>query len=80
MNHERSNGSQKPGGLWAHRVGSHHPDRLRVTLEWRDEAIERWGRGSRALTVGLLLGSTVGPRDLRAPAYFENILNRKSVV
>ena len=46
----------------------------RMTLEWRDEAIERWGRGSRALTVGLLLGSTVGPRDLRAPAYFENIL------
>jgi serine/threonine-protein kinase HipA len=46
----------------------------RMTLEWRDEGIERWGRGSRALSVGLPLGSPVGPRDLRALDYFENIL------
>ena len=38
----------------------------RMTLEWRDEGIERWGRGSRALSVGLPLGSPVGPRDMRA--------------
>jgi serine/threonine-protein kinase HipA len=43
----------------------------RMALEWRDEAIERWGR---ALSVGLPLGSPVGPRDLRALDYFENIL------
>ena len=46
----------------------------RMTLEWRDEGLERWGRGSRALSVGLPLGSPVGPRDLRALDYFENIL------
>jgi serine/threonine-protein kinase HipA len=46
----------------------------RMTLEWRDEGIARWGRGSRALSVGLPLGAPVGPRDLRALDYFENIL------
>lgn len=52
-------------------VGSrvpHHP------LEWQGEGIERWGRGSRALSVGLPLGSPIGPRDMRALDYFENIL------
>ncbi len=43
-------------------------------LEWRSEGIERWGRGSRALSVGLPLGSPVGPRDMRPLDYFENIL------
>ena len=46
----------------------------RMATEWRDEGLERWGRGSRALSVGLPLGSQVGPRDLRALDYFENIL------
>ena len=46
----------------------------RIALEWRDEGIERWGRGSRALSVGLPIGSPVGPRDTRALDYFENIL------
>ena len=46
----------------------------RMTLQWRDEGLERWGRGNRALSVGLPLGSPVGPRDLRALDYFENIL------
>jgi serine/threonine-protein kinase HipA len=46
----------------------------RITLEWRSEGIERWGRGSRVLSVGLPLGSPVGPRDMRALDYFENIL------
>jgi serine/threonine-protein kinase HipA len=46
----------------------------RITLAWRSEGIERWGRGSRALSVGLPLGSPTGPRDMRALDYFENIL------
>jgi serine/threonine-protein kinase HipA len=45
-----------------------------MSLEWRVEGIERWGRGSRALSVGLPLGSPVGSRDMRALDYFENIL------
>jgi serine/threonine-protein kinase HipA len=49
------------------------PD-YRIALEWRGEGIERWGRGNRALSVGLPLGSPVGPRDMRALDYFENIL------
>jgi serine/threonine-protein kinase HipA len=49
------------------------PD-YRVTLRWRDEGIERWGRGSTVLSVGLDLGSPVGPRDLRGLDFFENIL------
>ncbi len=46
----------------------------RIALEWRNEGIERWGRGSRALSVGLPLGSPVARRDVRALDYFENIL------
>jgi serine/threonine-protein kinase HipA len=48
--------------------------RYRIAIEWRNEGIERWGRGSRALSVGLPLGSPLGPGDVRALDYFENIL------
>jgi serine/threonine-protein kinase HipA len=49
------------------------PD-FRIHLEWRPEGIERWGNGSPALSVGLRIGSPVGPRDLRGLDFFENIL------
>jgi serine/threonine-protein kinase HipA len=46
----------------------------RITLRWRDEGVERWGRGSSVLSVGLPLGSVTGPRDMRGMDFFENIL------
>ena len=46
----------------------------RVALEWRAEALERWGGGSRVLSVGLPLGLAMGPRDNRGLDFFENIL------
>ncbi|MGH3164266.1 MAG: HipA domain-containing protein [Trebonia sp.] len=46
----------------------------RITLRWRDEGIERWGRGSSVLSVALQLGSPAGPRDTRALDFFENVL------
>lgn len=48
--------------------------RYRIAIEWREEGLQRWGRGSRALSVGLPLGSPLGPGDVRALDYFENIL------
>lgn len=47
---------------------------FRITLQWRDEGIDRWGRGSTTLSVGLPLGSMTGPRDMRGLDFFENIL------
>ncbi len=47
---------------------------FRIRLEWRDEAIERWGLGSAALSVGLPIGASTGPQDLRGLDFFENIL------
>ena len=47
---------------------------FRIHLEWRPEGIERWGNGSPALSVGLRIGSPIGPRDLRGLDFFENIL------
>jgi hypothetical protein len=49
------------------------PD-FRIELEWRAEGIERWGLGSRVLSVGLAIGSPIGPRDLRGLDFFENML------
>lgn len=46
----------------------------RITLEWRAEALERWGGGSRVLSVGLPLGLAMGRRDNRGLDFFENIL------
>jgi len=47
---------------------------FRIRLEWRPEGIERWGRGSPALSVGLPIGAPAGPRDLRGLDFFENML------
>ena len=44
---------------------------FRLHLEWRPEGIERWGNGSPALSVGLRIGSPVGPRDMRGLDFFE---------
>lgn len=49
------------------------PD-YRITVAWHDAGIERWGRGSLILSVGLPLGSPTGPRDLRGLDFFENLL------
>jgi serine/threonine-protein kinase HipA len=46
----------------------------RIVLEWRAEALERWGAGSRVLSVGLPLGLAMGSRDNRGLDFFENIL------
>jgi serine/threonine-protein kinase HipA len=46
----------------------------RITLEWHDDGIARWGLGSPVLSVGLPLGSPTGPRDARGLDFFENIL------
>jgi len=47
---------------------------FRISLEWRPEAVDRWGAGSTALSVGLPIGAVTGPRDLRGLDFFENIL------
>ena len=47
---------------------------FRVRMEWHADGIERWGLGSPALSVGLPVGSPVGPRDLRGLDFFENML------
>src|ERR1700733_8841021 len=47
---------------------------FRLHLEWHPEGVERWGNGSPALSVGLRIGSPVGPRDMRGLDFFENVL------
>jgi serine/threonine-protein kinase HipA len=47
---------------------------FRIQLEWRPEGVERWGLGSPALSVGLPVGTPLGPRDLRGLDFFENVL------
>ncbi len=47
---------------------------FRIRMEWRAEAIERWGLGSPALSVGLPVGTPAGPRDMRGLDFFENML------
>jgi serine/threonine-protein kinase HipA len=46
----------------------------RIALEWHEQAISRWGRGSRILSVSLPIGSPIGPRDDRGLDFFENLL------
>ena len=46
---------------------------FRIRLEWRAEAIERWGLGSPVLSVGLPIGSPVSPRDMRGLDFLENM-------
>jgi serine/threonine-protein kinase HipA len=47
---------------------------FRIRLEWRVEGIGRWGLGSPALSVGLPIGTPIGPRDTRGLDFFENML------
>ena len=46
----------------------------RMALEWHADGVQRWGQGSRALSVGLPVGSFTGSRDMRGLDFFENIL------
>jgi len=47
---------------------------FRMHLEWREEGVDRWGFGSPALSVGLPIGTPMGPRDMRGLDFFENVL------
>ncbi len=47
---------------------------FRILLEWRAEAIDRWGLGSPAQSVGLPIGSPTGSKDMRGLDFFEDIL------
>jgi serine/threonine-protein kinase HipA len=47
---------------------------FRIRLEWRPEGIERWGLGNPVLSVGLPIGTPLGPRDTRGVDFFENML------
>lgn len=47
---------------------------LRVTVDWESSGLERWGLGSRALSVSLPLGSPIRPKDDTGMDYFSNLL------
>ena len=47
---------------------------LRIRLTWHTEGIARWGLGSPALSVGLPVGASTRPRDMRGLDFFENML------
>jgi len=47
---------------------------LRVTIDWEPAGIERWGLGSRALSVSLPLGSPIRPKDDTGMNFFSNLL------
>jgi serine/threonine-protein kinase HipA len=47
---------------------------FRIKLEWHAAGIERWGLGSPVLSVGLPIGTPLGPRDMRGLDFFENML------
>lgn len=46
----------------------------RISLEWEQPGIDRWGLGSRVLSVSLPLGSPTSSRDDRALDFFSNLL------
>lgn len=46
----------------------------RIAFEWKQSGIDRWGLGSRVLSVSLPLGSPTGSRDDRALDFFANLL------
>ena len=46
----------------------------RLTLEWAEEGIVRWGRGSRVLSVSLPLGVPLDVKDNAGLDFFENLL------
>jgi serine/threonine-protein kinase HipA len=45
-----------------------------VTIDWEPAGIERWGLGSRALSVSLPLGSPIRPKDDTGMDFFSNLL------
>lgn len=47
---------------------------FRLTAQWEPMALERWGLGSRILSVSLPLGSPLSSRDDRALDFFSNLL------
>ncbi len=47
---------------------------LRVTVDWEPAGLERWGLGSRALSVSLPLGSPIRPKDDTGMDFFSNLL------
>jgi len=46
----------------------------RIVFDWEQRGIDRWGLGSRVLSVSLPLGSPTSSRDDRALDYFSNLL------
>ena len=46
----------------------------RISFDWEPSGIERWGLGSRVLSISLPLGSPTSPRDNRALDFFSNLL------
>jgi len=46
----------------------------RMTFDWEQGGIDRWGLGSRALSVSLPLGSPISQRDDRVLDFFSNLL------
>jgi serine/threonine-protein kinase HipA len=46
----------------------------RMSFDWEPGGIDRWGRGSRVLSVSLPLGSPTNVRDNRALDFFSNLL------
>jgi serine/threonine-protein kinase HipA len=46
----------------------------RISFDWETSGIERWGLGSRVLSISLPLGSPTSPRDDRVLDFFSNLL------
>ncbi len=46
----------------------------RIAFDWEPGGIERWGLGSRVLSISLPLGSPTSPRDDRVLDFFSNLL------
>lgn len=55
-------------------VGISAAANLRVTVDWEEAGIERWGRGSRALSVSLALGSPIRRNEDTGMDFFSNLL------
>jgi len=55
-------------------VGISAVTNLRVTVDWERDGIERWGRGSRVLSVSLPLGSPLRRNDDTGMDFFSNLL------
>lgn len=49
-------------------------DTFRLSAQWEPSGIERWGLGSRMLSVSLPLGSPLSSRDNRVLDFFSNLL------